>query len=732
MITTFALACLLSGVSTDLPTVTVTRDNTRIDQSCRIAIPKGTVIRDHGLDGVIHIEAPDIVVEFTPGTELRGAPPATPPNQYRGCGIRLWGHQGVTLRGLRISGFHAGVWAARADGLVIEHVNASDNYRERLLSDRLTESSADWLYPHRNDWNEWLVHYGAALYVENSRHLTVRHCKVWHGQNALCLDRVTAAKIYDNDFSFNSGWGVALWRSNHNVITRNALDFNVRGYSHGVYNRGQDSAALLAFEQNSHNVIAENSMTHSGDGFFGFAGREALGSHTPLEAEFDYTRRGNNDNLLVRNDLSYAPAHGYEMTFSFGNRLIDNRIVGNCICGMWGGYSQDTLVAHNTFADNGDMGYGLERGGINIEFGKGNRIVYNTFRDNRCGIHLWWKSRWGRSMEGPWAAANLGKSERNLIGWNTFTGDELGLHLRGAEQVTLVANDFEDVETKIDAEQDVTVIYPDNIAAHPVTVPEYPVYGTTRPVGARPQLRGRENIIMTEWGPWDHASPLVRLVENHGHTHVYALREMPASPDVQLDGDGVAGELIASHDAEHAYRYQVRGTSPGVHAYTLHVAAGQFRAQRNTAVTVTDWSLKFFEWDAHPLQQRAAWRKAAFQADGVTIHLQHLEFFHGKLGARRSASPHHKPAEIANERYGVLATTRVRLPAGKWRFVAAADDGVHVTVAGQTVIDAWRAQWTAKRFAGTYDMKQSGEVDIVVEHCQLEGWATLGLEIEPG
>ena len=56
-----------------------------------------------------------------------------------------------------------------------------------------------------------------------------------------------------------------------NVIARNACDYCIRGYSHGVYNRGQDSAGILMFEQCSRNVIADNSVTHGGDGIFGFA-----------------------------------------------------------------------------------------------------------------------------------------------------------------------------------------------------------------------------------------------------------------------------------------------------------------------------------------------------------------------------------------------------------------------------------------------------------------------------
>ena len=34
----------------------------------------------------------------------------------------------------------------------------------------------------------------------------------------------------------------------------------------------------------------------------------------------------------------------------------------------------------------------------------------------------------------------------------------------------------------------------------PHTIPEYQALGSTRPVGARKALAGRENIVMTEWG----------------------------------------------------------------------------------------------------------------------------------------------------------------------------------------------------------------------------------------
>jgi hypothetical protein len=34
----------------------------------------------------------------------------------------------------------------------------------------------------------------------------------------------------------------------------NRLDWNVRGYSHGIYARGQDSAGILCYEQSNDNI----------------------------------------------------------------------------------------------------------------------------------------------------------------------------------------------------------------------------------------------------------------------------------------------------------------------------------------------------------------------------------------------------------------------------------------------------------------------------------------------
>ena len=371
------------GLAAAPPVVTVDRDNVEITESCVI---EAGMVPDEDGNGVVHITADNLTVEFAP-TPLRGAPADADPDTLAGIGIVVTGSF-VTLRGAHVHGYRVGIHAREAEELVIEGCDVSDNFRQRLRSTPLREDPADWLRPHANDDNEWMHRYGAGIYVEESSRPTIHDVRARRVQNGIILDTVWNAKVYDNDCSFLSGWGLALWRCTYCSIVQNAFDFCVRGYSHGVYNRGQDSAGILMFEQCAGNLVAYNSATHCGDGFFGFSGREALGEVRPRDDLEWYRQKGNVDNSLLANDFSYAAAHGIEMTFGFRNRFLANRLVGNAICGIWAGYSQLSQCEMNTIYDNGRMGYGLERGGINIEHSFKNRIRANNFQNNACGIHL--------------------------------------------------------------------------------------------------------------------------------------------------------------------------------------------------------------------------------------------------------------------------------------------------------------------------------------------------------
>jgi len=709
--------------------VRVTSDDVLISRSCRIVIPADAVIEDKNNNGVIHIIASNIEVEFAAGSVLRGSPRDARPDEYKGFGIRIEGQSNVTVRGARISGFWAGFWATRADGLTLEAIDASDNRRAYLRSTPLAEDGGDWLFPHDNDGNEWLNNYGAAIYIEDANNVTVRNCSVRQGQNALCIDRVNNSKIYDNDFSFNSGWGIAMWRCNRNIITRNACDFCVRGYSHGVYNRGQDSAGILMFEQNNENIIAENSATHSGDGFFGFAGREALGEASNQPTQW-HKRRGNNDNLLIKNDFSYAPAHGIEMTFSFGNVFYGNRLVENAICGVWGGYSQDTLIAANHFEGNGEMAYGLERGGVNIEHGSANRIVGNIFKDNKCGVHLW-GGPVGDFAEKPWAKANGTESKDNLIASNTFAGDLLAFQFRGASEVMLGRNTFAGVKEQMQKEDAVVVKDVADSAAPKVKEPAYPVLGRRRPVGARRDLYGRDNIVMTSWGPWDHESPLIRLVRDNGDSVQYSLHKMPPAAEITVEGRGVTGQLSQPDGANRASSYTVSATGPGIYPYIMRVKAGDFEEDVHGTLNSAVWDATFFKWtnDVDPREDVRAWRELAQGNSAVSAKVKHLVFSYGWAGpSEQDISESVSTAKLGGDYFGMIAKTRLPLSAGKWEFATLSDDGIRLAVDGRAIIDNWTWHGPTPD-TGTFELQADKTVEITVEHFEIDGYAVLELKI---
>lgn len=754
-----------------LPVLEVTRDDTRLTRSCRVVIPPGAVIADTNTNGVLHVAADGVTLEFAPGSELRGAPPGTPGDQLRGIGIRIEGRRNVRVVNARVHGYFNGLVAVRADGLRVVGGDFSDNYRQRLRSTPRAEDGADWLFPHHNDHFKWRDQYGGALCVEASARVIIREVRVRRGQNGILLDRVTDAQIYDNDCSFLSGWGLALWRSSRNVIARNAFDFCVRGHVEGVYNRGQDSAGILCFEQSSDNVFVENSATHGGDGFFGFAGREALGElwlerererlrretgrqevddlmRVPPEVARDFSARGCNRNVLLGNDFSYAPAHGIEITFSEGNVIARNRLVENAICGIWGGYSSDTLIAENFIAGNGGMAYGLERGGVNMEHAADNRIVANTFLNNKCAIHLWWDHD-AALLRSPGVAGHYRGVSGNVIAGNTFIVD--GRHpftaLRPDEKLVVLQlrddgtnNVRDNVYAANTVRLEVTnavefAVQPGITLRREGTPPRYAlprlkVPGKTRPVGARPHLRGRDKILLDEWGPWDHESPLVRPLAEGGGERTWEVFGV-TNLQVELRASGARLEREPGPGGR-SELLRLRA-EPGVRPYELRLEGANFQQVLRGTLVGASWEAVFFSWPAtaDPREDLAGWRALATGPTAVQTRLGALDLNYGWRGPKdlglNAALNQRGPG---GDHFGMIARTRLALPAGRWRLVSWSDDGVRVTINGQPVIENWT--WHGPtRDEGYFEQPAAGEVAITVEHFEIDGYAVLRLEIEP-
>lgn len=337
-----------------------------------VRVPPGTYhLPDETGEGALRL-APGTVLDLT-GVTLVGAAEGTAPDQFQGTAVRVFEADRVTIHGGSFRGYKVAVWATRADDLTVQYCDFSGNFRQRLGSSPEAEDSEDWLWPHFNEENQWARNYGAGLYVEDSQRAAIYANYARDGQNGIVLDGVREARVARNDCSFLSGWGVALYRSSDNAVFFNRFDFCVRGYSHGVFQRGQDSSGILMFEQCSRNRLLANSATYGGDGLFLYAGDESLKQTG---------EGGSNDNVVAGNDFSHAVANGIEATFSTGNLFAHNRL-WDCNYGVWAGYSSRSWIVRNDFAHS-------RYAAVAIEHGRHNVIAENRMRGDAVGVWLWW------------------------------------------------------------------------------------------------------------------------------------------------------------------------------------------------------------------------------------------------------------------------------------------------------------------------------------------------------
>ena len=437
----------------------------------------------------ILVRGSNVVVDFS-GATLAGGPDEADPDTYAGVGILVDGGANVTIRNATIRGYKVGILARGTARLHLTRNDLSFNWKQRLYSGVEHESLVDWMSNHNNEKDEWL-RYGAAMYLDRCPDAEVDHNTVTQGQNGLMLTRSDGAKVWNNSFTFLSAIGIGLYRSSRGLIAHNKVDWCVRGYSHGFYNRGQDSAGILMYEQSSGNRVARNSVTHGGDGLFLWAGQSTM----------DTGQGGCNDNVFYANDFSHAPANGIETTFS-RNTFLENRVEDNWH-GVWGGYSFDSTFARNRFARNTE--------GIAIEHGQNNVISQNSFDGDETAISLWQNATqdpaWGYPKRRDTA------SHGYVIEGNTLSNVKTAFKFRDTRDVMVSKSTYQNVETistLLGLTPNITFDAPSSSTGIPQKVaPEAPpaLEGGMDPMIPPGGRRGREFIIVDEWGPYDFRSP---------------------------------------------------------------------------------------------------------------------------------------------------------------------------------------------------------------------------------
>jgi parallel beta-helix repeat protein len=459
-----------------------------------VTIKKGIYYLDgaKSLSPAIVIDGNNITVDFN-GATLCGNRNAESPDLFTGTGILVKKGAKVVIKNVIIKGYKVGIMAKEVEALEIAGADLSYNYRRHLKSGRLKEDESDWMSYHHNERDQWL-RYGAAIYLDSCNNALIHDNVVTNGQCGLMMTCSNNGRIYNNNFSFNSAVGIGLYRSNYNQVLYNKVDWNVRGYSFGYYYRGQDSGGILVFTQCNNNVFAHNSVTHSGDGFFLWAGQETI----------DDNIGGCNDNLIYHNDFSYAPTNAVEITFS-RNKVIKNKM-HDCWHGIWGGFSYNSVIVNNDFGGN--------LAAISIEHGQDNIIESNHFTSDSMGIELW--AIPNRRADFGLMKKKDTRSRDYRIANNVFTNVPRVYSIKNTQGIILSNNKatgyriletLDTLDEKLERNQAKPVYdYSADSIYVASLLPQARKHDVFLPA-VHPQ--GRENILMMEWGPYNFAYPLL-------------------------------------------------------------------------------------------------------------------------------------------------------------------------------------------------------------------------------
>jgi len=665
---------------------------------------------------VVIIEGNNITVDFNNAT-LKGSNDKNQPDEFYGTAIIIRNCRNVTIKNLNVRGYKIAILARNVERLKLDNCDLSYNYRQHLNSTQEKEDISDWMSYHHNEKDEWL-RYGAAIYMRNCNNPIISRCNVTGGQNALMMMECNDGKIYNNDFSFNSGIGIGMYKCSRNEVMYNRINFNVRGYSHGVYNRGQDSAGILVYEQSNDNVFYKNSVTHSGDGFFLWAGQTTMNTG----------EGGCNGNVLLENNFSYAPTNGIEVTFS-SNRITNNRIY-ECDHGIWGGYSFNSKFDNNKFRDN--------RIAIAIEHGQHNEILFNVFSKDKEAIRLW--SNKQQSPDWDYPKFRDTRSADYIIIGNSFNNNPTAINLTRTDSINIFNNTYFGFEYRIKADSTV-----DNIDSFSIELPDttliYPqVANPIDPFKGSAQLAGRKNILITEWGPYDFRSP---IIWNSNPTDSGSIMKFdligPKGKWVIKSSRGVQnisasnGEFPVTITAEKKkesrtdilIELEYRGATMTTPFGEMIPSGKPYKFNFRKFFQPINWDVNWFNLDTNfynPLKTGSLFSPTARYRPVKSEKTEKIDYaWWGGL----------KTDDGQLKQFIITAEGEAQLAKGKYELSVTWDDAVRIYVDGKLVIDEWNpSKYTFDESPNRkIRLDLDGNHRFRIEHIELGGFATLAFKL---
>jgi parallel beta-helix repeat protein len=357
-----------------------------------------------------------------------------------------------------------------------------------------------------------------------------------------------------------------------------------------------------------------------------------------------------------------------------------------CWHGVWAGYSYDTVFRDNTFSGNDE--------GIAIEHGQNITIADNTFTGDQVGVRVWANA----SQDPNWGYPKNRdtRSREYLIQQNTFSNVKTAIAATRTANVRVMGNAYLSTAVPLQLGAEVSGLqYEPPAARSPL-----PAYAeVARRAGAvdamlpNGSLRGRQTIIVDEWGPYDFRSPKVwPLGKSADRPMKFQVLGPPGKWELKSIHGGSAGQQSGTVPGE--LTITPSGTGLDLAMAFEYIGAGVVtpRGQPYPAGTsvpfaysvldpAVNWAVQWWTYDllSDPIGSPQAFAARLKTAPLVTETRPRLSFLSSGVLAKG----------LPADRVVMRADATVQIPAGGLGLQVLSDDGVRVWVDGALVIDQW-------------------------------------------
>jgi parallel beta-helix repeat protein len=340
---------------------------------------------DPGLDGVINInDVHDVILDGDSCT-VDGV-------NYTGYMIKISNSHHITIKNFdSVFQYKYAVYITNSNHITI---NGNDFSRNKV-------DSSGWI----DVWADYNAALGGGVMMYQSRAAEIFDNVMKFQNDGVALYHCDSINVYNNDFAWNTSYGVRMfWTDTCHIYN------NIANHINRPLLDPSDCAAILLIISNA-NIVEYNDFSWSGDGIF-------LG-------QYQHSNIPNN-NYFAWNECSYSPHNAIEATFADGNVYKHNKCNVSHY-GFWLGYSFNSIVDSNEINGNFNSGIAIDRG-------FNNTITNNIIKNNPIGIELWK----GGNIAGYASQTSHDYYIRN----NTIKGSTQGISYTATQHAIVTDNQF--------------------------------------------------------------------------------------------------------------------------------------------------------------------------------------------------------------------------------------------------------------------------------------------------